>query len=282
MKAPILPAAVLALACLACAAAPANAAPDPAPSEEHLQAAEETDAQAGEPQTAAEPEPSYGPAHAYGSRQLDRGDRGTDVAELQRLLTSQGLPTGVDGHFGSATKVSVEKWEAWQYRRANGVVRRGQAGTIRQFAAAGRRYEARRHVFPVRGPHSYGSWASRFGAPRSGHRHKGQDVPAARGTKLVAVHSGTVAYRQFQAGGAGHYLVIHGSDGSDSVYMHMPRKAVVRPGESVRAGEKIGKVGSTGASTGPHLHFELWTPHWYAGGRAYDPLRKLKRWDRRT
>jgi murein DD-endopeptidase MepM/ murein hydrolase activator NlpD len=281
MRAPILLAAALALSGVVCSAPAAFAAPAPTPPDETAQSAQEADLAAA-PETEAEPANPYGPARAYGSRQLDQGDRGTDVARLQRLLTMQGLPTRVDGRFGSTTRVNVEKWEAWQYRRANGVVKRGQAKQIRGLAGAGARYEARRHVFPVRGPHSYGSSGSRFGAPRSGHTHQGQDVAAAHGTKLVAAHSGKVAYRQYQAGGAGHYLVIHGSDGADSVYMHMPRKAIVRPGQSVRAGEKIGEVGSTGASTGPHLHFELWTPHWYAGGHAYDPLRKLKRWDRRT
>jgi murein DD-endopeptidase MepM/ murein hydrolase activator NlpD len=224
----------------------------------------------------------YGPERAYGSRRLEEGDRGSDVARLQRLLTDQGLPTDENGTFDASTKTSVEKWEAWQYRRADGAVTRGQAMTTRDLAEDGARYEARNHVFPVRGPHSYGGAGSRFGAPRSGHTHKGQDVAAAEGTPLVAVHDGTVHARQYQAGGAGHYVVIHGDDGSDSVYMHMPRRAIVAPGEQVMAGERIGRVGSTGASTGPHLHFELWTPHWFDGGSAYDPLRKLQRWDRQT
>jgi murein DD-endopeptidase MepM/ murein hydrolase activator NlpD len=267
MRAPILLAAALALAVLAFGASMASAAGSDAPPSEA-----EADAEAAD----------YGPQHAYGSRRLEVGDRGTDVAMVQRHLTKQGLATTVDGRFGTSTKVNVEKWEAWQYRRAEGAVRRKEAMIIRQLAASGARYEARKHVFTVRGPHSYGGSGSRFGAPRSGHTHQGQDVAAAHGTLLVAAHSGRVAYRQYQAGGAGHYLVIHGNDGSDSVYMHLPRRAVVAPGEFVRAGEKIGKVGSTGASTGPHLHFELWTQHWYAGGRAYDPLPKLQRWDRRT
>jgi murein DD-endopeptidase MepM/ murein hydrolase activator NlpD len=312
MRAPILLAAVLALAALACSASAAPAAPAsaalgdgtadegaagsdvstggaeegetgaPSPETGTAAAGDGTGTEAAGNRTGTAAAGNYGPARAYGSRPLGPGDRGTDVARLQELLTNQGLPTAVDGTYGSATRVSAEKWEAWQYRRADGVVRRKQALAVRDLANDGARYEARKHVFPVRGPHSYGSSGSRFGAPRSGHRHQGQDVAAAHGTALVAVHSGTVAYRQYQAGGAGHYLVIHGQDGSDSVYMHMPRRAIVRPGEFVRAGEKIGKVGSTGASTGPHLHFELWTQHWYAGGRAYDPLPKLRRWDRRT
>lgn len=213
---------------------------------------------------------------------MEPGDRGADVADLQRFLTRLGLKTRVDGRYGRATRRNVHRWEAWRYRRADGEVSRDEAGRIRRQAANGLRYRRRVHVFPVRGPHSYGGPGSRFGAPRSGHTHMGQDVAASQGTKLAAVHAGKVAYRQYQAGGAGHYLVIHGDDGSDSVYMHLVRRAAVKPGQRVLAGEIIGRVGSTGSSTGPHLHFELWTPHWYAGGYAYDPLRKLRRWDRRT
>ena len=248
----------------------------------------DADTEAGGDEEAARSEPAagsggdYGPQHEYASRRLERGDRGTDVARLQRLLTRQGLPTSVDGTFGASTRVNVEKWEAWRYRRADGVVRRRQARKILRLARRGVQYEARRHAFPIRGPHDYGGSGSRFGAPRSGHTHQGQDMSAAHGTPLVAVHSGKVAYRQYQAGGAGHYVVIQGRDGSDSVYMHMPRRAIVAPGEYVRAGERIGSVGTTGASTGPHLHFELWTEHWYAGGSAYDPLQKLQRWGSRT
>lgn len=227
-------------------------------------------------------DPDYGPRHDYGSRPMSRGDRGTDVARLQRFLTQLGIQTKVDGRYTRATRRSVRRWEAWRYRRADGEVVPPEAERIRRQARSGARYKRRRHVFPVRGPHQYGYPGSRFGASRGDHTHQGQDIAAARGTKLVAVHSGEVAFRQYQAGGAGHYLVIHGSDRSDSIYMHMPRPANVGPGDRVLAGEMIGRVGSTGASTGPHLHFELWTRHWYDGGYPYDPLRKLRRWDRRS
>jgi murein DD-endopeptidase MepM/ murein hydrolase activator NlpD len=215
-----------------------------------------------------------------GDRALKAGMRGSDVRHLQKVLTDLNFPTRVDGKFGKGTRRSVKRYERWKEKLLNGVVHEPQARRMKQLRRAGARY--RKHVFPVRGPHDYGSSGSRFGAPREGHTHQGQDVSAAEGTRLVAVHEGRVTTRQYQAGGAGHYLVIRGKDGSDSVYMHMVRRPVVAVGEKVLAGQLIGRVGTTGSSTGPHLHFELWTPHWYEGGTPYDPLEKLKKWDRRT
>ncbi|MBA2255756.1 MAG: peptidoglycan DD-metalloendopeptidase family protein [Thermoleophilaceae bacterium] len=205
---------------------------------------------------------------------------GSDVRQLQKVLTELNFPTRVDGKFGKGTKRSVNRYERWKEDRLNGVVHKPQARRMKQLMRAGVRY--RKHVFPVRGPHDYGSAGSRFGAPREARAHQGQDMSAAEGTRLVAVHEGRVTTRQYEDGGAGHYLVIRGKDGSDSVYMHMMRRPIVAVGEKVMAGQLIGRVGSTGASSGPHLHFELWTPHWYDGGAAYDPLPKLKKWDRRT
>jgi murein DD-endopeptidase MepM/ murein hydrolase activator NlpD len=144
-------------------------------------------------------------------------------------------------------------------------------------ASAGSAEAGSRHVFPIDGPHSYGS---PYGADRGDHTHGGQDLPAAEGTPLRAVADGRVAHRRYQAEGAGHYLVIEGADGRDSVYMHMQSTGYVAPGTYVRAGQVIGRVGDTGNSFGAHLHFELWTPHWYAGGHNYDPVSLLRRWDR--
>jgi murein DD-endopeptidase MepM/ murein hydrolase activator NlpD len=134
------------------------------------------------------------------------------------------------------------------------------------------------YVFPIRGPHSYGTSINVFGAPRAGHRHQGQDVLAPAGTLLVAARGGRVTHRAFQ-GAAGNYLVIAADDGTDHVYMHLLGAARVSPGEKVRAGEPIGRVGQSGDATAPHLHFEVWTAHWYSGGRPLDPLPRLRAWD---
>jgi murein DD-endopeptidase MepM/ murein hydrolase activator NlpD len=136
------------------------------------------------------------------------------------------------------------------------------------------------YAFPVRGPHSYGGSDARYGAPRAGHQHEGQDVAAGRGTPVAAARGGRVYYKSYQAGGAGHYVVISGTDNRDYVYMHLAGPASVNQGQFVRTGQQIANVGSTGESSGPHLHFEMWTQHWRHGGHSFDPRPYLDRWDR--
>lgn len=137
------------------------------------------------------------------------------------------------------------------------------------------------HAFPVPGPHSFGGPDGRFGAPRSGHVHQGQDILAACGQKEVVDESGLVRVNAYQAGGAGYYVVLHGAiTGTDSVYMHLEAPSGAAAGTSVFAGQQIGNVGATGDATGCHLHFERWTaPGWYVGGAPYDPLPELLYWD---
>jgi murein DD-endopeptidase MepM/ murein hydrolase activator NlpD len=144
-------------------------------------------------------------------------------------------------------------------------------------ATGRRRLRAYPHIFPVRGPHGYGDGVG------AGRGHRGQDVFARCGTKLVAARAGKVLYRGFQASGAGHYVVISGArTGMDYVYMHLRGRAKVRPGQRVRTGQLIGRVGQSGNARGCHLHFELWSsPGWYRGGSHMPSVtKKLRRWDR--
>jgi murein DD-endopeptidase MepM/ murein hydrolase activator NlpD len=137
------------------------------------------------------------------------------------------------------------------------------------------------HQFPVPGPHTYGGADARFGAPRSGHIHQGQDLAAACGEKLYVFEKGQVKTNAYQAGGAGYYVVIHGLiTGTDAVYMHLRAPSWAPVGAGVTAGQQIGKVGDTGDAQGCHLHFERWSaPGWFVGGAAYDPLPELQYWD---
>ncbi|MCB0856910.1 MAG: peptidoglycan DD-metalloendopeptidase family protein [Solirubrobacterales bacterium] len=133
------------------------------------------------------------------------------------------------------------------------------------------------YMFPLRGPHSYGDGIG------AGRGHQGADVLARCGQPLVAARAGTVYYNDYQAGGAGNYLVINlkGAGGRSHVYMHLPVRSPLKVGSTVRTGQRIGSVGTTGRSTACHLHFEVWSgPGWYQGGTFLDPMPMLKAWDR--
>jgi murein DD-endopeptidase MepM/ murein hydrolase activator NlpD len=135
--------------------------------------------------------------------------------------------------------------------------------------------------FPVQGAHNYGGADARFGAPRNGHTHQGQDVLAAEGTPVVTPVAGTVTNKSYQASGAGYYLVVHGADNRDYAFMHCQQDSIpVEIGAVLTQGQQICLVGHTGDATGPHLHFEIWVGGWWAkGGYPIDPLPDLKAWD---
>jgi murein DD-endopeptidase MepM/ murein hydrolase activator NlpD len=136
-------------------------------------------------------------------------------------------------------------------------------------------------VFPVRGAYDFGGAEARFGAARDGHVHQGQDIAAAEGTPLVAPLAATVTWVAYQAGGAGHYVVTRAADGRDFVFMHLRTGSIsVAKGAVLGAGEQFAQVGSTGSSTGPHLHFEIWPDGWYSSPSSapIDPLPQLQAW----
>lgn len=100
--------------------------------------------------------------------------------------------------------------------------------------------------------------------------HKGIDMAAKKGTPIYATRAGHVTTAAYQAGGAGYYVNINHGDGYQSIYMHMTNY-IVKAGQYVEAGEIIGYVGSTGGSTGPHLHFGI-----SYKGTYVDPLKFIK------
>lgn len=224
-------------------------------------------------------------AAKFGQRTLKQGMRGKDVRVLQRSLTRLKVPTRADGHFGRRTKRNVRKLErAWSWR-VDGKVQRPQAkrikGILRKRAARKRQTAtAGSGVFPIPEAHNYGGSQSRFGSARSGHRHQGQDVFAACGARLLSAMGDRVKAREYQASGAGYYLVVRGADGIDYVYMHLKKLSWATKGTTLYAGQQIGRVGESGNASGCHLHFEMWSPPgWYTGGSPFDPLPSLYHWD---
>ena len=139
-------------------------------------------------------------------------------------------------------------------------------------------------VFPIAGAFDFGGAGARFGAGRTGHIHEGQDIMAAAGTPIVAPYAGTISATSYQAGGAGEYVVLDGSDGRDYFFAHcLRRSTVVAAGAAVGAGQTLCQVGATGTTSGaPHLHFEIWPGGWHApGGAPIDPLPELLAWSGR-
>jgi murein DD-endopeptidase MepM/ murein hydrolase activator NlpD len=136
-------------------------------------------------------------------------------------------------------------------------------------------------VFPVQGSYSFGGRGSRFGAGRTGHTHEGHDIAAREGVPVVAPLAGEILFNDYQANGAGRYVVLHADNGWDMMFAHLRAgSAVLDPGTRVAPGQQIGVVGSTGGSEGPHLHFELWPSGWrhLKGTRPIDPLPQLRAW----
>ena len=139
----------------------------------------------------------------------------------------------------------------------------------------------RGHRFPIAGPFTYSGPDGRFGAPRPGHAHQGQDLIAAEGTRVVAPRRGRVTQVGYQAKGAGHYVIIDGAgERLDYAFFHLQEGSIrVRQGQYVRMGARIARVGNTGRSFGAHLHFEIWSGAWYGGGEPIDPYPFMRRWD---
>jgi LysM repeat protein len=124
---------------------------------------------------------------------------------------------------------------------------------------------SRRWLWPARGV-----FTSPFGW-RWGRMHKGIDIANSVGTPIVAAQSGRVTFAGWDDGGYGYLIEISHEDGSRSLYAHHSR-ILVRVGEEVVQGQQIGLMGSTGRSTGPHLHFEIHAP----GLGAINPMQLLR------
>lgn len=131
------------------------------------------------------------------------------------------------------------------------------------------REEENRYIWPV-----HGRLTSYFGRRNLGmgtsNFHRGVDVAAPSGTPIVAARAGTVTYAGWSNRGYGYLVRVRHAGGAESWYAHASR-IFVSVGESVGQGQSVGLIGSTGISTGPHLHFEL-----HVGGSAIDPLGELR------
>jgi len=125
----------------------------------------------------------------------------------------------------------------------------------------GKQRSANGFIWPAKGVLTSGyGW-------RWGRMHRGIDIAGPIGTPIMAADSGVVTYAQWHDGGFGYLVEITHADGSETLYAHNNR-ILVQKGQKVDQGQQISEMGSTGFSTGPHLHFEIHP----AGSGAVNPM----------
>ena len=105
--------------------------------------------------------------------------------------------------------------------------------------------------------------------PRRRRQHQGIDLPLRTGDPIYATFSGRVRISEYNRGGYGNLVIIRHDNGLETYYGHLSER-LVEPEQCVEAGQIIGLGGSTGRSTGPHLHFET---RYY--GQSFDPERLI-------
>jgi peptidoglycan hydrolase-like protein with peptidoglycan-binding domain len=182
--------------------------------------------------------------------QVQRGSTGDAVKAAQTLLNKNGAGLSVDGDFGGNTDTATRN-----FQRAAGLGVDGVIGpnTWRELAArsgggggGGGGGGSYRYVLPHNA------------VPRSElddphHDYSAIDIPAGSGTPTYAITGGTVHY---VGGGCGLGIQLNGNDGAVYTYCHASAR-VVGDGARVSAGQQLTRVGSTGNSTGPHLHLQI-------------------------
>jgi len=189
-----------------------------------------------------------------GVRPLKVGKRGWDVAALQFLLHERGFePGGFDGGFGANTKSAVRRYQSAARLQVDGIAGPSTVNALRSgpVITTGSPNSPVRFFRPVPGRVGDG-----FGWIPPGRWHTGLDFPEPAGTPIHAGGVGVVSFAGSNTGGYGNLTVISHRLGFESWYAHQSRIAV-SVGQSVSGGQTIGYVGSTGHSTGPHLHFEV-------------------------
>lgn len=199
--------------------------------------------------------------HVLGSRPLAPGMSGWDVAELQFALAWHGFPNAaIDGGFGPHVERALKKFQRWWHLGADGVA--GPA-TFRALRTLVPRCPIAL-AWPLRAP-----VGSPFG-PRGTGFHPGLDLTAGTGTPVGAAAPGRVIFAAYDAGGYGTLVEVAHGGGVVSMYAHLSSVSV-RVGQTVTTGTRVGRVGSSGEATGPHLHFEV-----RLRGAAVDPLPSLR------
>ncbi|MFD8689010.1 M23 family metallopeptidase [Streptomyces sp. NPDC059651] len=198
-----------------------------------------------------------------------------DVRTVQKALIARGhaIPDGATGLFGKQTAAAYRaEQDAQGYKGADADGIPGCASLTALGRSAGFTVDCAgvpaadgsapggSHVpspvpghkvtfeFFSRGPYAW--------KPDGVGRHTGQDFAARSGAPVVAVRGGTIAWSNTAGGAYGQWIGLAADNGHVYTYCHLSQRQV-KAGQKVIGGQQLGKVGTTGNSTGPHLHFEM-------------------------
>jgi peptidoglycan hydrolase-like protein with peptidoglycan-binding domain len=186
--------------------------------------------------------------HPLGTRPLDRGKTGWDVASLQFRLAEHGFPSGpFDGIFGPRIDAALRRFQGWAGIESDGVA--GQA-TVKALSEPPPAIP-----LPLAWPMTTPVLGDPFG-PRGNQWHSGIDLPAPMGAPVYAARSGQVVWAGWRDGGWGFLVTVAHGRGERTMYAHLSR-IDVRVGVRIGQGVRVGLVGASGHATGPHLHFEV-------------------------
>jgi len=163
----------------------------------------------------------------------------------------------------SLSKLTSQEQSLEQRRRQTAVeLANLEASLLRQYGGGGSVCSARGYAWPVQGgriSQGYGMTPFARTGAYGGAIHNGIDIAAPTGTAVFATSSGRVVSVGFNNNSYGKWIVIEHSDGYYSLYGHLSAQSVSN-GQSVTRGQRIGSIGSTGFSSGPHLHFTIYLP----------------------
>ena len=196
-----------------------------------------------------------------GRRLLTIGAKGYDVALLRVKLALHGFPSGrLTSAYTPRTARAVLRFQRWA-----GLPETAMAGPL-----TARALRARIPVSPIRLQWPVaGALTSPYGF-RGARFHAGVDIDAPLGMKVGSPGPGRVVWAGWRDGGWGNAVIVAHGGGVRSLVAHLSR-VDVGVGQRVRTGERLGLSGSTGASSGPHVHLEV-----RLRGAYVDPLSALK------
>jgi murein DD-endopeptidase MepM/ murein hydrolase activator NlpD len=187
---------------------------------------------------------------------------GDDAMGGSRLFESESGPGlfTADGDLRSTAKGAVDKADFWIAQIEE---RLCELNTVPEVHAPQTDFP-----WPVEGAVRITSDYGMRRDPFDGSRqfHEGVDIATAFGSPVLCVEDGIVLEAR-RHGGYGNMVLIDHGNGRQTLYGHL-KKYIVREGDQIRRGQQVGEVGSTGRSTGPHLHFEI-----IDNGRPVDPMK---------